>query len=83
MMHLTTNTAATALRPDPESTFAIDRHGCKYRSPNMAAGHSLIWRESRLYSGMANFLEVRRTGFHYPVIDYAAISLTFGYTGIP
>jgi hypothetical protein len=83
MMHLTTNTAATAVRPEPESTSTIDRHGCKHRFPNVAASRLLIWRESRLYSGMANLLEVRRAGFHYPVIDYAAISLTFGYTGIP
>ena len=27
MMHLTTNTAATAIRPDLETPFAIDRHG--------------------------------------------------------
>jgi hypothetical protein len=84
MMHLTTNTAATATRPDPESTFAIDRHRCEHRSANVEAGCLSIRRESRFYSGMANLLEERRAGFHYSAIGrYAAISLTFGYTGIP
>ena len=84
MMHLTTNTAAIVIRPDPESPFAIDRHGYKHWPQNVAAGRLSIRRESGVSSGMANFLEERRADFHYSAIGrYAAISLTFGYTGIP
>jgi hypothetical protein len=84
MMHLTTNTAATAIRPAPESLVAIDRHGCKHRIPKLTGRHHSIRRQSVFCSGMANFLEERRATFHNSAIgDYATISLTFGYAGIP
>jgi hypothetical protein len=84
MMHLTTNTAATAIRPDLETPFAIDRHGYNHRPSNLAAGRVPIRRESGFRSGVANLLEERRTSFHYSAIGgYATISLTFGYAGIP